>query len=108
MQIEGDGLEVELAGFNFGEVQNVVDDGEQRLGGLPDEAEMFALFGGEVGIEDEFGHAQNSIHGRANLVVHGRQESARPRWRLRHFLGPTQLDSVKVRSVTSVAILRMH
>jgi hypothetical protein len=41
-------------------------------------------------------------------VVHGRQESARPRWRLRHFLGPTQLDSVKVRSVTSVAILRMH
>jgi hypothetical protein len=73
---ERDGPDLELSGFDFREVQNVVDDRKQRFGGKPREIQMLALFACEVGIQHQFRHAQNAVERRANFVAHGGQEQA--------------------------------
>ena len=42
-QIEFDGLDVELAGFDLGEVENVVDDDQQRIGAAANRFGVVAL-----------------------------------------------------------------
>ena len=42
---------VELAGLNFGEVENVVDDGQQGVGAAAGGFDVFALFIGQFGVE---------------------------------------------------------
>ena len=37
---------------------------------------VFPLFGRELGFQSEFGHSENAVHRRANLVTHVRQELA--------------------------------
>src|ERR1035441_7116187 len=44
IQIELGGVQDELAGFDFGEVQDVVDDGKQRFAGYAHGVEVIALF----------------------------------------------------------------
>ena len=38
--------------------------------------EIFALFGGELCLEGQFRHADDSVHGRADFVAHVGQEFA--------------------------------
>ena len=77
--IKGDALEVYLAGLNFGEVQNVVDNQEQALGIRQDKVQVLALFGGAGLLAQQPRQAHNAVHGRANFVAHVGQE---------YFLGP--------------------
>ena len=44
-------LEVELAGLDFGEVEDVVDELQERIGRALDDIEVFALMWLEGGIE---------------------------------------------------------
>ena len=62
--------------FDFRKVQNVVDDGEQRVRRAPDGVEILSLFGREAGVQHQFGHADNSIHRSSDLVTHIGQEFA--------------------------------
>ena len=67
---------VELAGLDLREVEDVVDDGQQRLAGRLDHVQVFALLGGEVRVEGELGHADDAVQRGANLVAHVGQELA--------------------------------
>ncbi len=65
-----------LAGFDFREVENVVDDGEQSVGGVTEGKREFVLLGIERGVEQKIGHADDAIHRGANFVAHGCEEFA--------------------------------
>ncbi len=78
------GLEVELAGLDLREIEDVVDDGEQRGAGVVDLADVVALFRVERGFEGEVGEADDGVHRRADLVAHVGQEHG---LHLRGFLG---------------------
>ena len=78
------GLDVELAGLDLREVEDVVDDGQQRRAGVVDLADVVALLGGELGLEREVRQADDGVHRRADLVAHVREEHG---LHLRGFLG---------------------
>ena len=59
---EDDGLELELARFDLGE-SNVVEDGQQRVGDERTVARL-SLFGAEIRIEHQLGHADDAVHRR--------------------------------------------
>ncbi len=70
------GFEAQLAGLDLREVENVVDDGEQRVGRALDGGREAALARIELRIEQQLGHAQHAVHRRADLVRHAREEFA--------------------------------
>src|SRR6185312_16162903 len=81
-----DALQVELAGLDLGEVQDIVDDCEQRPGAASDGLGEVALHGVERGVEQQLGHAEDAVHGRSDLVAHVREELAlRPVRGIRRF-----------------------
>ncbi len=63
-----------LAGLDFGEIENFIDDGKQRITTRPDGADIVALFGVQLGFEQEAGHADDPVHRGADLVRHRRQK----------------------------------
>ena len=67
---KGDVLEVEFAGLDLGEVENVVDDLEQLLAGALRGLGQVALVVGERRFQQQLGHAQNAVHRRPDLVAH--------------------------------------
>jgi hypothetical protein len=58
------------------EIEDVVEDGEQDVGRVPDRFEVASLLGFERTVEHEIGHTDDAIHGRTDLVAHVRQELA--------------------------------
>lgn len=66
---EGDLFEIDLAGLDSREIQNIVDDPEQGLGGVACQAEVFALLCGELRVEDQVGHADDGVHRGPDLVA---------------------------------------
>ena len=91
-QVEVDGLQVELAGLDLGEVEDVVDHRQQVIGRELHHPEVLALLGGELGVQRQLGHADDAVHGRADLVAHVGQELALgPVGGLGGLLGPHQL-----------------
>ncbi len=75
-EVEVDEIQVELAGLDLGEVEDVVDHGQQVIGRELHHPEVLALLGGELGVESQLGHADDAVHGRADLVAHVGQELA--------------------------------
>ena len=75
-QVEGLRLDVHAAGFDLREVQDVVDDGQQRVAGFADGRDVVVLLGVELGVEQQPAHADHRVHRRADLVAHRRQERA--------------------------------
>jgi len=73
-QLEGSQLKGEHAGFDLGEIQDVVDDGQEGIGARPDGVGERALFGREFRVEQQTDHADDPVEGRADLVAHVRQE----------------------------------
>ena len=73
-QAEGSAIEVELAYLDLGEVEDVVQQPQQRIGRAFDHGQGLALFGGEFRIEHQFCHADDPVHGSADLVTHVGQE----------------------------------
>ena len=74
VEFEGMMLQFELAGLDLGEVENVVDDGQQRIGAAAGGLDVIALLVGQFGVEQQRGHADDAVHGRADLVAHVGQE----------------------------------
>ncbi len=96
-QAEIRGLNGQLAGFDFREIENIVDEGEQGVGRTLDQAQAFALFGAEVGLKGQFGHTDDPVHGRADFVAHVGQEFALgPIGGFRGFFGDVQFYGVPI------------
>ncbi len=75
-QLERDRFQIELVGLDLGEIQHVVDQAQQRVGRLVDHHQKFALIGRQRRIQQQFRHADNAVHGRANFVAHVGHEGA--------------------------------
>jgi hypothetical protein len=72
--IEVDVLEIEAAGLDLGEVEDVVQDCHQRITATVDCLGVFALAGVELGGQQQLRHAQHAVHRRADLVAHVGEE----------------------------------
>ena len=64
------GIERQLAGIYLGEIENVVDDGEQRIARLGDDVGEGLLARRELGLRQKLGHAEHAVHRRADLMAH--------------------------------------
>ena len=74
LQIERLGLERQFLGLDLRVIQNVVQQGQQRLTRMADGFGIEALFLAEFRIAEQFGHTNDAIHRRAQLVAHVREE----------------------------------
>jgi hypothetical protein len=74
--------ELELAGLHLGEIEDVVDQAEQRLTGGPERPDISRLLRIEPGVAEQVGHAENTVERSAELMADGRQEARLGRARL--------------------------
>src|SRR5260370_4004004 len=74
--IERYGLYGHLASLDLREIENVIDNREQRFGRAADRFRAIALLRVECGVEQKLGHADHAIHWGADLVAHGSEEPA--------------------------------
>ena len=65
-----------LVGFDFGKIQNVVDDGQQVRGGSADFLQIVFLLVAGIGLQGQMGEADDAVHGRADFMAHVRQKFA--------------------------------
>ena len=90
-EIEVDDLDLDLAGLELRDIENVIDDGEQRIAGFAHDLRVVALLLIELRPEQQVGHAENRVHRRADLVTHiGKELGLAPARRLRLLLGDAQ------------------
>ena len=73
--VDLDRRQLELAGVDPAEVEDVVDEGEQGLGGLERAVEVGALLGVQRRVAQQPGHADHAVHGLADLVAHHGEEA---------------------------------
>ena len=76
LQIEFHRLQGHPSGFDFREIQNVVNYRKQRTGRDANGGQVFPLFGAQLSAERQFGHSHDPIHGSSDLVTHIRQKLA--------------------------------
>ena len=74
IQVEVNRLDLQLAGFNLGKIEDIVDDLQQRLAGGGDAPHVIALFFIQVGLQHQVRQPQHAAHGGADLVAHDGQE----------------------------------
>ncbi len=75
-EIEDLAIEDELPGFDFREVENVVDYREQGFAGVSDRRQELSLLGRNRAFEDQFGHPDDGVQRGPDLVAHVGQEGA--------------------------------
>jgi len=106
-QVKLGGFKLELAGIDLGKIENVVDDGAQRIRRGLDELQALTLIPGQFRIKEQFREPENAVHGRANFVAHVGQEFAlRPAGGFGGFLGPLQflLGILAVRDIAGTGV----
>ena len=62
--------------FEFREVENIVDDGEQRLRRFLHGRRVLALHRHELRFEQQLAHADHAVHRRSDFVAHRGDELA--------------------------------
>lgn len=75
-QHERDRLELQATSLDLREVENVVDQVHQRVGGMEDDRDVSVLLLGKLGAFEQFRHADHAVHWRADLVAHVRKKLA--------------------------------
>jgi len=73
-EIELQRFHLQLAGFDLGQVEHVVEDAQQAFAGLADDFQPFDLFRGQGVAGHGLGHAEDAVEGRADFMAHGGQE----------------------------------
>lgn len=76
MEVEADLLEVDVSRFDFGEVENVVDQIEEVGARPPQDTEMLLLLGQQGAFREEVRHADDGVHRGSDFVAHGGEEFA--------------------------------
>ncbi len=94
MQVEGFASQLQLASLDLGEVQDIVQQDQQRIAGLMDDVQVLALFVLEFGAQHQFRHSDNGVHRCADFMTHVRQKSA---------LGNTGLLALVARGLQGLA-----
>ena len=87
-QDERGGLDLQLAGLDLRDVQDVVDHAEQRRAAAAGRGHVLPLGRRERGLEEEAHHPQHGVQRGADLVAHVGQELA---LRVAGLLGPVPL-----------------
>ncbi len=75
-QIEVDRFERDALRFEPGEVENVVDDAEQGVGGRADGVAVLPLLAVERRLGHQLRHADDAVHRRPDFVAHRGEEDA--------------------------------
>jgi hypothetical protein len=75
-QGEGRIVELQLAGLDAGELENVVDQGDERLAAAADDFGKLALLRRQWRVEQQRSHADHAVHRRADFMAHRGQELA--------------------------------
>ncbi len=70
------GVQLDLAGLDLGEVEDVVDDRQQRVARGLDRLRVLLLLGVQRRVEQQPAHPDDRVHRRPDLVAHRRQERA--------------------------------
>ena len=93
--IEPARLNVHPSSLDLGEIQDIVHDCQQSVGGFANRLGIIQLVVGQSSIEKQPTHTQDAIHGGPDLVTHVRQELALgPAGILGFRLGALQLSSM--------------
>ena len=88
-------LQLEHAGLDLREVEDVVDHTEERVSARADDLGELLLLRRQLGAEQQAGHPDHGVHRRPDLVAHRREEGAlRPCRRLRLLARPLELVEV--------------
>lgn len=69
-----DGLQLDLARLDLGQVQHIIDDGQKQVTGRCDCLDHLALPIVQPGVAQDGGHAQDTVQGRADFMAHLGQE----------------------------------
>jgi hypothetical protein len=75
-QVEGERFDGHAPGFDFREVENVVDHAEQAFARPPHGFGVVALLGRQLRIEQQPRHPDHAVHGSADLMAHVGQKLA--------------------------------
>ena len=67
--------DLQAVGFDFRQVENIVDDSQQCLARGLDRVDLFLLILVERRLGQQFGHANDAGHRRADLMAHVGQEA---------------------------------
>src|SRR5580658_2202261 len=71
---EGNSFNIEFAGLDLGEVEDIADDNEEVVYGTFDDFGELMLLGTEGRTEEEVGHSLDTIHRCPNLMAHVGEE----------------------------------
>ena len=74
VQVERLGGDLQIPRFDLGEIEDVVDDRQQRFAGRLDRVKEPLLPLIEPGVAEQSGHAEHAVHRGADLVAHVGQE----------------------------------
>ncbi|VTQ92623.1 Uncharacterised protein [Pseudomonas aeruginosa] len=74
VEVELHFVQLDLPGLQLGDVEYLVDQREQLVAGAVDGLHVVALLRRQRGAEEQFGHPQHAVHGRADLVADLGQE----------------------------------
>ena len=75
-QVAGDRLQLQLPGLDLGEVQDIVEDRQKSFGRDLERLAIAPLLAAQSGAEQQFIHADDAVHGRANFMADRGQEFA--------------------------------
>ncbi|KAF5031945.1 hypothetical protein DSECCO2_622480 [anaerobic digester metagenome] len=75
-EVELDVLDDDLAGLDLREIEDVVQNAQKRLGRTLDLEQVIPLTRGQPAAQGQVDHAQDGVHGRADLMAHVGQEAA--------------------------------
>ncbi len=69
-------VKVDLAGFDFGKIEDIVDKGQQVFGSEFDRFDVLPLFGVQRSCFQQARHADDRVERRADFMAHVGQEDA--------------------------------
>ena len=75
-QLELDNVEGTLAGVDLGEVQHIVNEGQEIVAAFPDSLGIFPLLIVQRCIQKQRSNATDAVHRRAEFMGYGGQELA--------------------------------
>ena len=73
-QVKGLGLKIHASGLDLGEVEDVIDDGQQGIARIADGRREVALLVIQGRVQQQAAHADDGVHRRADLMADGGQE----------------------------------
>lgn len=70
LQGEGEGFDLQAAGFDLGKIEDIVDDGKGKVGGMLQRVDECLAFGVGGCVAQEAGDADDGVERRTDLVAH--------------------------------------